>query len=167
MRFDAGSADCRVFTYKEGPLSPLGHDLELRVARFTVEVSDDRAGVEGVFEAGSLQLVGASVEGRVHAMSERDRHSIESTLAGEILQARRFPEIRFRSTAISPEEIRGTLTLLGRTRELVCQRTREAGRETASVKIHQPDFGITPYRAMLGALRVRADVLVRITLPLS
>jgi hypothetical protein len=167
MRFEAGSADCRVFTYKEGPLSPFGHDLELRVGRFTVEVSDDRAQVEGVFEAGSLQLVGASVDGRAQAMSERDRQSIESTLSGEILQVKRFPQIRFRSTAISPDEIRGTLTLLGKSREVVCRRAREGGREAASLKIHQPDFGITPYRAMLGALRVRADVLVRISLPMA
>jgi polyisoprenoid-binding protein YceI len=167
MRFDAGSADCRLFTYKEGPLSPFGHDLELRVSRFTIEVSEDRAQVEGVFEAGSLQLVGASVDGRVHAMSERDRQSIEATLAGEILQASRHPQIRFRSSAISPVEIRGTLTLLGRSRELTCRRAREGGRETASVNLHQPDFGITPYRAMLGALRVRADVLVRISLPIT
>ena len=166
MRFDAGSADCRVFTYKEGPLSPFGHDLELRVSRFTVEVSDDRAQVEGVFEAGSLQLVGASADGRVHALSERDRQSIEA-LADEILQAKRYPQIRFRSTAISPLELRGTLTIRGRSREIVCMRTREGGREIASVKIHQPDFGITPYRAMLGALRVRADVLVRISLPME
>ena len=30
------------------------------------------------------------------------------------------------------------------------------------VRLHQPDFGITPYRAMLGALKVKADVRVTI-----
>ena len=39
------------------------------------------------------------------------------------------------------------------------------GRLVAEVRLHQPDFGITPYRALLGALRVRADVLVSLSIP--
>jgi hypothetical protein len=35
----------------------------------------------------------------------------------------------------------------------------------AEVKIHQPDFGIKPYTAALGALKVKPDVLVRVSVP--
>ena len=31
--------------------------------------------------------------------------------------------------------------------------------------VHQPDFGIRPYSAMLGTLRGQADVSVRVVLP--
>ncbi len=165
MRFDESSADCRVFTYKEGPLSPFGHDLELRVGRFTVEVADDRQSVEARFGSGSLTVVGALVGGRTDpaALSARDRASIEATIAADVLQSRRHPEIRFQSTAVTDDEVRGTLTLTGRSREIVCRREMDGARQSASVRIHQPDFGITPYRAMLGALRVQADVLVRVS----
>jgi hypothetical protein len=33
------------------------------------------------------------------------------------------------------------------------------------VALHQPDFGIRPYRAMLGALKVKAGVVVRASIP--
>jgi polyisoprenoid-binding protein YceI len=159
MRYDEGSADCRVFTFKDGMLSPLGHDLELQVTRFTVDVSDDKSRVEASFAADSLRVLNAT--GGAVPLLERDRASIEGTVASEILQARRHPRIEFRSTAISEQEIRGTLTLLGRSREIVCRRETA---ETATAQIHQPDFGIKPYRAMLGALRLKADLTVRITL---
>jgi hypothetical protein len=44
---------------------------------------------------------------------------------------------------------------------------REGERLATSVRLHQPDFGIAPYRAMLGALRVKADVVVRASVPAS
>ena len=36
--FDQQSATCQVFTYKEGLLSAVGHDLKINVGRFTVDV---------------------------------------------------------------------------------------------------------------------------------
>ncbi len=36
---------------------------------------------------------------------------------------------------------------------------------TAEVRLQQPDFGIRPYRAMLGTLRVQPDVLIRMSVP--
>ena len=38
-----------------------------------------------------------------------------------------------------------------------------AGRQQLDVVLNQPDFGIAPYRAMLGALKIQADVTVRVT----
>jgi hypothetical protein len=58
MRFDEGSADCQVLTYKDGLLSPLGHDLVLGVTRFTIEVEGDR--VEASFAADSLRVLSGS-----------------------------------------------------------------------------------------------------------
>jgi hypothetical protein len=43
---------------------------------------------------------------------------------------------------------------------------RAAGdRYTAELKLHQPDFGIKPYTAAFGALKVKPDVLVRVSVP--
>ena len=35
----------------------------------------------------------------------------------------------------------------------------------AELKLHQPDFGIKPYSAALGALKVKPDILVRVSVP--
>jgi polyisoprenoid-binding protein YceI len=167
MRFDEKAAECLVFTFKEGLLSPLGHDLKLHVTRFVVEVADDRIAVEARFDAASLRVQAAMVDGREAQVSARDRRSIESTIVEEILRARRFPEIVFRSTAVTPNELRGALTLVGRTRDVVCKHEVEGGRHVATARLHQPDFGIAPYSAMLGTLRIRPDVLVRVSLPVA
>jgi hypothetical protein len=33
------------------------------------------------------------------------------------------------------------------------------------VVLNQPEFGITPYRAMMGTLRIKPEVRVRISVP--
>lgn len=45
-RLDASSADCFVFTYKEGLLSAVAHDLKLRVTRFTIDTEGDAVRAE-------------------------------------------------------------------------------------------------------------------------
>jgi hypothetical protein len=35
----------------------------------------------------------------------------------------------------------------------------------AEIKLHQPDFGIKPFTAALGALKVKPDVVVRVSVP--
>jgi hypothetical protein len=150
------NADCRVFTYKDGLLSPFGHDLELKVTRFTIEEKDGV--VEARFSPDSFEVVNAT--GGAVPLLPRDRASIPETIEKEILKRR---EISFRSTKITAEEIRGTLTILGRAREIVCKHQLDGTRHTASARLHQPDFGITPYRAMLGALRLKPDIEVRVS----
>ncbi|MCZ7685148.1 MAG: hypothetical protein M5U28_42815 [Sandaracinaceae bacterium] len=63
-RFDARTADCRVFTYKEGLLSAVAHDLELSVRSFDIELSEDRSRITARFDARSIEVVEPIVEGR-------------------------------------------------------------------------------------------------------
>jgi len=150
------NADCRVFTYKDGLLSSFGHDLELKVTRFTIEEKDGV--VEARFSPDSFEVVNAT--GGAVPLLARDRASIPETIEKDILKRK---EIFFRSTKISDEEIRGTLTIVGRSREIVCKHQIDGARHTASARIHQPDFGVTPYRAMLGALRLKPDIDVKVS----
>ena len=150
------NADCRVFTYKDGLLSPFGHDLELKVTRFTIEEKDGV--VEARFSPDSFEVVNAT--GGAVPLLPRDRASIPETIAKDILKRK---EIVFRSTRISDDEVRGSLTLAGRTREIVCKHQIDGVRHTATARIHQPDFAITPYRAMLGALRLKADIDIKVS----
>jgi hypothetical protein len=168
-RFDASSATCRVYTWKEGALSALGHDLELGVERFTLEVGDDRS-VVASFDPRSLRLRGASVGGRVEQMSSSDRAKIERAIVEDVLEPRAHPEIRFQAGPARPRDdggfdLDGQLALHGVRRPLAARVRAEAGRLIAEVTLHQPDFGIRPYRAMLGALRIKPDVRVRVEVP--
>jgi polyisoprenoid-binding protein YceI len=159
-RFDAATASCSVFTFREGLLAAVGHDLRLLVTHFSIELADDDT-IHALFDAGSLRVTGAIGDG--------DRRTIERQAAADVLAARRFPEIRFRSTRVVRDgehaHIEGELTLHGTTRALRCEAHDDGAHWIAEVTIDQRDYGIKPFSAMLGALRVRSDVRVRVELP--
>ena len=96
---------------------------------------------------------------------------IERTIVADVLRAARFPDIRFASTEVRPTdggyEVHGTLALAGTTRPLALQVRRAEGRLATEVRLRQPEFGIRPYRAMLGALRVSPEVVVRASIPVD
>ncbi len=162
---DATAAECRVFTFKEGALSAIAHDLELAVGRCTIEVSDALA-IDARFALDSLRVLHAVKDGRpTTALGDGDKRKIERTLADEVLAVRRHPEARFVGRAEPVGDaflVTGELTLHGRTRAISTTTRVVGGRQQLELTLHQPDFGITPYRAMLGALKVKADVRVTI-----
>lgn len=143
----------------------MGHDLKLRVERFEIEV--ERATVSAKFATSSLRVVAAMRGGNEdpRALSDRDRAEIERNVARDVLEAHRYPEITFASTEVLAGRVRGTLVLHGR--ELLGEFPFEqtASRCVARVDLDVRRFGIRPYSAMLGALRVAPIVRVVVSTP--
>lgn len=166
-KYAAENAKVRIFTFKEGLLSAVAHDLEIDVPVFNIEVEDET--VRATFFARSLRVLHA-MEGNAPkpgALSEKDKKTIESNIAGDVLQSARYPEIRFEgkhSVSESRATIEGTLSIAGRSRQVRIDARLEDGAWRAETTLHQPDFGIKPYSAMLGALKIKADVRVSLTL---
>lgn len=166
-RFDPATATVHVRTYKEGLLSRLGHDLLLAVGRFQVDVED---GVEAWFDTASIAVVHALREGRPDpaALSAADRAQIQRNLAEEVLLTRRFPRIAFRADAFGHDgddvSAAGQLTLRGRTFDLEVRGRRSGADLVVAATLDQPSFGITPFTALLGALRIQPQVDVEIRL---
>ena len=169
--FDASTAECLVLTYKEGLLSVIAHDLEIRVGRFDLDIDEVPLAVRARFDPASLAVVGALHDGAAQpgAISESDRHKIERTIQDEVLHVREHASIVFTSSAVTAEgegfRVAGDLTLHGKTRPLTFVARPEGDRMVAVVRLHQPDFGIKPYSAMLGALKIKPDVTIRCSLP--
>ncbi|MDB4968140.1 MAG: hypothetical protein JWN44_3829 [Myxococcales bacterium] len=160
MKHDASTAEVLVYSYREGLLAAVGHDLCLRVTRFAVDVGeDDRIAVE--LDASSLRATGA--------ISQGDARKVEGNATHDVLAARRYPTISFRSTRVVREgdraRVEGELQLHGVTRPVAFEAFADGAAWRADVRLDQRDFGIKPYTAMLGALRVRPDVLVRVRIP--
>lgn len=169
--FDQTNAACTVFTFKDGLLSSVAHDLRLSVERFAIDVDEDQGTVLASFDPGSLRVEmamsdGIELPGR---LSLADRSKIESQILTEVLHVARYPSVTFRSHSLLRRgdggyDVKGELTLHGRTRPLVAQTRRAAGRQQLEITLRQPDFGITPYRALLGTLKIQSDVKVRLAL---
>ena len=56
IEYDASSAQCLVYSFKEGLLSKLAHDLKHRVTRFSVRVDEQTRAVEAEIDARSLRV---------------------------------------------------------------------------------------------------------------
>lgn len=159
--YDASSAECRVFTFKEGLLSAVAHDLELDVGRFEIEVSEDGS-ITANFDAASLRVVGAVVGGRSSpgTISAKDKAKIEANILSDVLHPGKHPKIRFESTEVGETSIRGRLELNGRARDISLRRDGDE----VKVTLHQPDFGVKPFSAMFGTLKIKPDLEVRLRL---
>lgn len=170
LRFDASSAECLVFTYKEGLLSAVAHDLKIRVGRFTVHIDPVSRAIEAHFDTGSLEVLCAMADGqeRPRALTAADKRKIEHTATTDVLGSARYSEVQFVSSMVMPEgagfRVEGNLSLHGQRRPVAFVTRAEGGHQVAEVKVHQPDFGIKPYSAMLGALKVKPDITVRVAL---
>jgi polyisoprenoid-binding protein YceI len=168
-RFDEKSATCEIFTFREGVLSAIGHDLKLRATRFAIEVEPQS--VRALVDLSSIRVMAALRGGKEDpdALSPRDRRDIEQACANEVLEVHRFPEATFVSTDVRTTDegwiVQGTLSLHGRTLEGSFDVRREGDRAVASVDLDVRRFGIKPYSAMLGALRVQPRVRAVVSTP--
>lgn len=160
-----------LFTFKEGLLSRVAHDLRLHVEHFTIARDGDQ--ITARFEAASIVVDGVMHGVRLDpdGLSQRDRSKITQTIRDDILRTRLHPNIEFRGRLELPAlRCVGELTLVGVRRPLTIHATRERGdtpereRVRASVNLQPTDFGIAPYKALAGAIRLQDRVRVELDL---
>jgi hypothetical protein len=171
IRLDPKSAQCLVFTRKEGLLSLVAHDLKIAVTGFAIEVDPAARTVAGRFDADSLRVVCAmnGDEETAGTLSPSQKAEIEGNIVRDVLHTRQYPEIRYTSRhvhdVVDGFDVDGDLSLHGKNRSLPVTVRRTDSGYVARAVIHQPDFGIRPYSALLGTLKVQADVEIRILVP--
>ena len=148
---EVGPADATltVKTYREGVAAKVGHDLIMVVGRWSAKLGDDGA-IELSADPRSLEIR----EGLRGAkpLSDRDRREILKNIDQKVLGS---SPIEFRGSA-EGDRVTGELTMAGATRPLTAERTPDGGRAT----LVQSQWGIKPYRGLMGALKVRDDVEV-------
>ena len=161
-------------TLRDGLAAQAGHDLTLEPTRWAGElaVGDDLTpkSLEVRIDMGSLVVREGT--GGLKPLTDRDKREIAVT-ARKVLAAERHPEASFTAASFEPAAdgggvITGTLTLAGRSRPLRLRVSQDRpGDYRATTTIVQSDFGIKPYSAFLGSLKVRdrVDVRVEISLP--
>jgi polyisoprenoid-binding protein YceI len=153
-----------VRTYREGIAARAGHDLVIEVTRWdaTVEVGVDPAGTSIEMNADSRSLeVREGLRG-VKPLTDRDRAEIRRNIDEKIL---RGEPIRFRSTRVQLVDggldADGELAIVGSARPMSVRLDLDAeGRVTGTIPLRQSDWGIKPYRGLMGALKVRDELEV-------
>lgn len=171
--YDARSAECLIYTFKDGLLARLAHDLKLCASELSITVDDAASTVSARVDTRGVQVVSFRRDGRddPRALGGFERSQIEGNVHRDVLDSARFPEARFVSTAVTGSgdgfTVQGLLTLHGRTAALTIPVRRLGDRYLATVTLVQSRFGIKPYSAALGALKVRDEVTVTLSIPVA
>lgn len=160
--FGPDNASLKVLTLKAGAAAKAGHNLTIEVgswnARLTVGDGED---LNLALTADSRSLRVLDGTGGVKSLTEDDKADIQKTIDKEVL---RGCEIEFRSTSISgsPElfTIQGELELAGRWHALSFDLATASGRLSGTATVKQTDWGIKPYSALFGTLKVVDEVQV-------
>jgi polyisoprenoid-binding protein YceI len=169
-KYELGPDDAKltVHTKKGGAAAKAGHNLTIEVTDWSgsIEVGDDPAAtaVELTADAGSLVVLEG--HGGIQALGDDDKSSIKQTIAEDILKD---GTISFHSSSVEPSEnggplrVHGDLELVGNTKPVIFDlETGDDGRLSGTATIKQTDFGIKPYSALFGTLKVLDEVEIQV-----
>jgi polyisoprenoid-binding protein YceI len=171
LQADTSASTLVIRASKAGLLSAIAHDHQFAPARWQAEVDfDPRHPQEARVD---VRIDAATLHDQVTRLTQKIRDHIDRETAGpQVLDAQRFPEIRFHgetsSVRIEGAELRGvlhgTLSLHGTTRLLEVPfhaRAEASGyRVAGSVRFRQTDFGITPVSKAGGSIGVDDEIQV-------
>ena len=163
-RHQFGTANGRITlrTFRDGLAAQVGHDLTIEAVSWSGElvVAPDLRPASLTVEVDVGALVVRAGTGGIKPLTDRDKREI-AVSARKVLSADRYPEATFTATSFEPGPgdaggiIVGTLTLAGRSQPQRLQVSQVgAGQYRATTTIRQTSFGIKPYSAFLGSLKV-------------
>jgi polyisoprenoid-binding protein YceI len=171
-KIDSRNGHLTLRTFREGMAALVGHDLVIDVTRWQGTVTVPASGQPQLavnIDMGSFEIR-EGLHG-VKPLSDSDREDIKGSIA-ETLKTGQHKLASFQSRAVRVQgeqaTVEGDFTLVGSTQPL--QITVHANGDhtvTGKATIQQTLWGIKPFKAFLGALKVRDTVEVEATVRLS
>jgi polyisoprenoid-binding protein YceI len=151
----------------------VGHDLVIEVTRWTGQIENgEKPKVQVRLDSRSLEV--RTGTGGAKPLTEKDRADIKANLE-KVLKVDRHPEIVFTSTEVTlaggMASVSGDLTLAGTTRAVRFPALlSDAGgvlQARGTVPLAQTDWGVKPYSAFMGTLKVKDEIEVTFDLALN
>jgi hypothetical protein len=163
--FGPDNATLTVRTKRTGAASKAGHDLLIEVTSWSAALDPD-ADPALTLTADSRSLRVLEGSGGIQALDDDDRAGIEQTIEEEVLMG---TAVEFRSSKVElgpeggPGRVEGELELAGKRHPLAFElAAAEDGRLTGTATVKQSDWGMKPYSALFGTLKVADEVEVSV-----
>jgi polyisoprenoid-binding protein YceI len=162
---DHGTLSVR--TTRTGTVAKAGHDLLIHVTAWSATL--DLGDVPScALDADATSLRVRKGTGGMKSLDDDDHRNIETTIDDEVLLRQ---DISFRSTRVEPVDggvsVQGELTLVGATRPIAFELALDGDRIVGAAVVRQTEWGLKPYTALFGALKVADEVRVEIDAALS
>jgi polyisoprenoid-binding protein YceI len=157
-----GDGTLSVRTGRTGTVAKAGHDLLLHVTRWqaTLAVGEEPS---VTLDADATSLKVREGTGGMKGLDDGDLANIEQTIDDDVLKRQ---DISFRSTRVERTadglSVTGDLTLRGTTKPIAFELELGDGRVRGEAVVTQTAWGMKPYTALFGALKVADDVRVAI-----
>jgi len=160
-----GPNDARltVHTRKAGAAAVAGHNLLIEVGSWSATLTlGDGAALTLTADSRSLKVLEGT--GGIQSLGDGDMANISQTIDDEVLKG---GAIEFRSDSVEATPggltVRGELNLLGSRKPITFElHVAEDGRFSGEATIKQSDWGMKPYSALFGTLKVADEVSVAI-----
>ncbi len=157
---DTHQSSFTVYVFKSGLFSAFGDNHEVRATVSSGSVSDgEKPAVEIAVDARQMTVLDPQ-------LAKDKRAEVQKRMLGpEVLDVAKFPEIRFKSTAVKQIaegrwRVEGDLELHGKKVPLSFEVTGSKERFRGSATVRQRAFGIKPISAGGGTVNVKDEVKV-------
>lgn len=158
-------------TSREGLAARVGHDLTIEATTWSGEVVADpdpgRSTIRAAIELDSLRV--REGLGGKRPLTDRERNEIDDNVHRVFGRSTAtYVSTRVAQQSADAVAVDGTLTLNGVTRPVrLIAKSADGRRFDSRTTIAQTEFGIKPYTAFLGALKLRDAVEVEVSVTLA
>ena len=159
-KFGPDNATLHVETTRSGAAAKAGHDLVIDVNSWeaTLEVGDSS---RLALTADPTSLRVREGKGGMQALKDDDKQDIHKTIDKDVLKKK---DIRFESSSVEAAgdglKVSGELEVAGKSNPVSFDLSESGGTITGSATLDQTDWGIKPYSALFGALKVNDEVKI-------
>jgi polyisoprenoid-binding protein YceI len=167
---NSANASLSVRTGRGGAAAKAGHDLLIAINTWegVLQLGEDpsASSVTLTADAASMQVLEGT--GGMSKLDDKDKAGIKQTIDEDVLKG---TTVTFKSARVTADGDRltvdGELELLGRREPLSFTIALDDHHLTGSATVKQSDWGIKPYSALFGTLKVSDEVVVAVDGQLS
>jgi hypothetical protein len=156
---DNGTLEVR--TGKAGAAAKAGHNLRMEVGSWHATIDLAAASATLTADTRSFRVVDGS--GGVMPLGDEEKAAIPQTINAEVLKG---TPIEFRSTQMKVDgervDVQGELDVLGTRQPVAFELDVADGRVRGTARIKQSEWGMKPYSALFGTLKVADEVEIAV-----
>ncbi|HEX7287439.1 MAG TPA: YceI family protein [Candidatus Angelobacter sp.] len=146
-----------IHVHKSGLFAVAGHN-------HTVVAPVSKASIDPQGMTAEIVVLAKEMKVTDTDVSDKDRAKIQADMLGpKVLNAEKFPQIRFTSVEIKPAgaghlRVTGMLELHGVSKQITLEITGGGDHYQGKTKLKQSDFGIEPFSAGGGTIKVKDEL---------